>query len=641
MSAFFFAWVDKTDLVYTDAFKRVDEDIFGFTLTHSEGDFPSLDIDVINPRIGLLGSGRKQWCWLSWLDDANVNHPLFFGRLVGVPQALQDTVIRLSFIARPTDYEAQRNALVVSMAVAPYYDSIWLQADGDPDEVLEGYTKLWHIDRVTHVVTASDIITGEDGNTDYDVGDVPYDSLQVRYSQSPARSVVMTATVNWTQRGKGDIDITSKIIEAFASGHAEHGLTSARGNPVSGDGILALIPGQNMIDNWPKINTDFGGGWIVSASSCSVVGLPPTPPVVIGGSSSGNRPEDSLNWGAILMWMDTPNSTGVVMRSIFERQPGFTAQIIPTWSVNTGGGILGHGPLSVVWFPIWRVAPQMTVGWSAARPRSETVAFHMNADVQPLLTDPGEEEIVRISLGPADVDAQISDLRSNRFFGTERGRQAFENLIARARATLLARARAVEVSFDLAFDAAVDLSCRQSGAVFDDRLPGGSAAGKVKGYTLSADGDSGTLIGNVTLGCTVGRNGTVEEVVGDPDYVVDAYVEVPYQVHENEVIIPTAGDVGYRLGNYGIDDDGVNLFFVRRDEYLLGITVTGTIDYQQPIVADAANLGSAQQLMDLVAGFTTTVEVQMRPILSSSFATNITPYVSELKVPRTIDLESV
>lgn len=635
MSEFYFAWVDKTDSTFIDAFKRNDADVYGFSLTHAEGDFPALDIDLLNPKVGLLSTGRKQWAWLAWKDESDVTHPLFFGRLVGIPQALQDTVIRLSFIARPTDYEAQRGTLYASMAVAPYFDPIWLADPGNPDAVLEGYTKLWHIDRVTHVVTASDIITGEDGSIDFDPDDVPYDSVQVSYSQSPARTVVLDAAVNWTQTGKGTLDLTTRIIAAFADGNTEHGLTSARGNPVSGDGVIAVIPGQNMIDNWPKKGTNFGAGWAVASATATVVGDIPTPPVFVQGTTLG----DSLNWNSVLGWLGTPDFNGIVMRSVFDRQPGFIAQTIPTWAINTYGGV-AHGPVSIVWFPIWRVAPTLVVGWDAARPRQETVHFQMDADVQPLLTDPGEEEIVRISLGPVDVSTSISDQRSNRFFGTTRGKQAFENLIARARATLLARARAIDVSFDLPFPVAIGLSCRKSGAVFDDRLPGGSAAGKVKGYSLTADGDSGTLIGNVTLGCTIGRDGSVEEVVGDPDYVVDAYVAVDYQVHENEVIIPTAGDVGYRLGAYDIDDDGVNLFSVLLQDFLLSIVVTGTVDHQQSTVEAATGYGSAQQLMDLVSGFTTQVEVTMRPILNTSFQTNISPYVSELKVPRTIDLEA-
>jgi hypothetical protein len=59
---------------------------------------------VRNPRIGLLAPGRKQWAWLSWLDDRNPTAgvtPLFFGRLVGVPQQIARQPVTLNFMARP------------------------------------------------------------------------------------------------------------------------------------------------------------------------------------------------------------------------------------------------------------------------------------------------------------------------------------------------------------------------------------------------------------------------------------------------------------------------------------------------------------------------------------------------------------
>jgi hypothetical protein len=118
---------------------------------------------VVNPRIGLLNSGRQQWGWLSW-DDGTSNGlvPLFYGRLVGVPQDMQNEVVRLQFIGRPLDYEAQKEALAETLRVAPYWDQIWLSEDArlDPDTVLESRAALWHIDRITHDVTVSDILTG-------------------------------------------------------------------------------------------------------------------------------------------------------------------------------------------------------------------------------------------------------------------------------------------------------------------------------------------------------------------------------------------------------------------------------------------------------------------------------------------------
>lgn len=215
---FFFAWVDKTDTTFNPVFAREDEKVFGFTIEQAEGDFAALDVDLRNPRIGLLAPTRKQWAWVSYRTKAGVLTPLFFGRLIGIPQEMQDEIVRLSFVARPVDFEAQKNALAATLRVSPYYDPAFFSDEErlDPDRVLEGRSAYWHIDRLTGDVTISDILAGEDGQIDFDDTEVFYDSVSVSYASSPASRCEVTAVVEWEQKGKGDIDITSRILAAFA-----------------------------------------------------------------------------------------------------------------------------------------------------------------------------------------------------------------------------------------------------------------------------------------------------------------------------------------------------------------------------------------------------------------------------------------
>lgn len=634
MSHFYFAWVDAADTTFSDSFKRDDEEVYSVAVSHGEGEFPSMDIDLRNPKVGLLSAGRKQWAWLSWTDESAVNHPLFFGRLVGIPQSLQADIIRLTFIARPLDYEDQRqDVFAAGVSGSSVYDPIWISADNqaDPDSLLETIPSLWHIDRLTGVVTTSDIIEGEDGTVTFDESNAFYDSLDVTYSESPASKCVVTGTVNWTQRGAGSFPIFDQIVQAFAAGHTNQGLTGIRGNPVSGNGMIAVIPGEAMVNNWPKPGTDFGGGWFVKASSCVPVGGPPPEPVLVQGS----------NYFAHINELVSGTSfQGMALRQVFDTAPGFVVQVIPTWIENTPFGT-AHGSIDILWFPIWQLAGSLEVGWNAARPRQETISFTLAADVQPLLTDPEGQEIITITVGPADVDKVIPNIASPRYFIGARGQQSFRSLIARARAALLARARCVEVGFDVTFDAAIALSCRKNGVISDDRLPDGVAGGKIKSYAFTADGDSGVLGGHVVLGATVGRDGTVDVDDGTPEYCLPAYVDDYQEYVGSTAHIPGYTDLTYTTGDYPFDDDGVVLTNVSRFEYLEGVEVDGTIDEQQP-TAQAANgqVASAPEVIARVSGFTTTVKVSMRPISDNSFVTNITPTVSVLKVPKTIDTEA-
>ncbi len=107
---FYWAWVDATETTFTTGHVREDEAIFGFTVEQAEGEFASLSLEIRNPRIGLLAPARKVWGWLSW-DNGSEIVPLFFGRLVAVPDDIHLEVVTLSFTARPADYVTRKAAV--------------------------------------------------------------------------------------------------------------------------------------------------------------------------------------------------------------------------------------------------------------------------------------------------------------------------------------------------------------------------------------------------------------------------------------------------------------------------------------------------------------------------------------------------
>ena len=47
---FQFAWGGPAETTFTAAHAREDEEVFAFTLEHTEGDFATLCIDIRNPR---------------------------------------------------------------------------------------------------------------------------------------------------------------------------------------------------------------------------------------------------------------------------------------------------------------------------------------------------------------------------------------------------------------------------------------------------------------------------------------------------------------------------------------------------------------------------------------------------------------
>lgn len=633
---FYFAWVDSDESTFGPEHHVHDEDPFNIRLEQVEGDFASLSMDIINPRVGLLTSGRKRWAWLSYRKQDTTVVPLFFGRLVGVPSEIQDNVVNLTFIARPPNYEELKAALASTLRVTPYYDAVWIakESRSDPDAVLEGRPSLYHIDRVTHAVTISDIITGEDSQLDFEEDDAFYDSVKVSFSEAPAKRCVVTASVNWQQYGTGDIDITQDLIAAFQT-EGFPGLYDIRLEKRDAPGTIAVVPGEDLIKNWPKFGDRIGGGWTVGVSSATLVGNPPTPPIITGNHAA---------YSTILYWNEFRKGSVSALRQLFDRAPGFVVEIEDTTSQTAKSiygdwGMIAHGEVHIMWVPVWRIAPKLVLHWEAARERTETVTFTVDADVQDVISDPGEDAIIYMDAGAADVDEFVADARRPYFLKTDRGRRALSALVARARAALLMRARCVEVTFSVPFEHGLDLSCRRSVSLQDPRLPEGIAAGKVKGYSLTVDGESGVMLANITMACSVGRNGSVVAIPGTPVYVDSGYVESGYQEEEDEVIVPIAGAVGYSLA-YTPADDGVDLYRIGKAEYLTELEVEGTLEVQQAAAQDGAVEATGQSVMDKINGYKTRIRLTTKPVSGGPFETSVFPVMTELKVPRTINLET-
>lgn len=576
---FFIAWADPTETTFGPEHEIYDFNVLSFTLRQQEGDFATLDVDVINPRTGLLSAGRQKWAWFAVdLENTDGVIPLFFGRLVAVPQNISGEQVKLSFQARPANYDARKRTAAAALRVAPYYDALWLNADrrDDPDAVLEFYPKVWHCDRVTHVVTASDIITGEGSSPDFSTN-ILYDSLSMSVGSPPLRAVKVEGQVTWDQTAKGSVNLTQSLKNAFQTASSGNGST------------ITSLTGGGLSEDWPKKGDNIGSGWEVGTSSV--------------------RRVDNLVVVQDFVTVIATNETGTV--------------------------------------PVWTMLPVFNANYSVTRQRSERIRFTIYADCQAVVTEPADDEIVYLTLASSDTDQPIDagalkpviDVRRRAYFPTARGHQSFTALMAMARAQLLARARAVEVSFDVPFLNALELDCTMNASVTDPRLPGGEAAGKIVAYQLSLSGDDMTLGANITIGCTVGKGNTVIADDGDPDYVEDDYAEEGWQVHLNQFVMPIAGQMTYL--NYSATppvDDGVNFFAMTPANVIDSLVVSNGETAQRSVLGGLhADLVEATQALNEVF---TEVDLTMVPLDGGPFETIYNVTVSQLMVPRLIDLES-
>src|SRR4030095_9513751 len=202
----FLAWVNPNETSFTQSHQVMAEDVYSIQIDGREGEVAILTLILKNPRIGLLNAGRKLWIWLSWSDGTNT-FPIFFGRLVGIPENVFGELVTLIFLAKPLDFDQQRFDVAQVLKELPWFDPIFVDSRlwDDPDAITETRSIRWACSRgedgAPLVVSASDILEGDDGVEIFTEDEVPNGSVSLTISGAPLQSISVKAPVKWTQTG--------------------------------------------------------------------------------------------------------------------------------------------------------------------------------------------------------------------------------------------------------------------------------------------------------------------------------------------------------------------------------------------------------------------------------------------------------
>jgi len=585
LATYYFAWVDETDTAFDDAFLREDEQVFAFEISHAEGEFATMTVDIVNPREGLLNPARKLWAWFSIdLGDTAGGQPLFFGRLVAMPEEIIGNAVRLTLAARPVDYAAAKAAAADLLKVAPFWDSVWITPEliGDPDAVLESRSALWHIDRVTHAVTASDVLEAEDGLIDL-VDDVIRDSIELSFGMAPATRITVEAAIGWEQAATGVFDLVPALLAAFQAAGTSTG------------GVISSFTGQGLMEDWPTPGANIGGGWSFGPSS-------------IMRADGFVVPED------------------------------FQTQVLS--SSNGWGG-------SIAKWPCWKMIPTLSARYDVTRSRRELVRFTLTADAQAFISDPDETEPLSVTLSsdlvgePIDPGGALPIISRRRraYLPTDRGKQSVDYLVAVARARLRARARSVEIKGETALANGLAFSCRKAIRIEDARLPGGAAIGKIISYSLSVDGDSGEAVAGFVIGCSIGKGNAISAATGTPSYVDTGYVATGWQYYAGASSTVVSGEV--TVTDYSAvppNDDGIDFDNFTQAQIVDSLfVINGESDQRALIGAFAGSIDETGNALDQAY---TEVDLTLFPISKGPFETVYDLTVSALALPKTIDLEA-
>jgi hypothetical protein len=571
----YFAWVNANETTFLPEHIRYDEYILKLNIHEQEGDLPSARVTMKNPG-ALLATGRKRHCWIAFLVDGDVE-PAFFGSINAIPNAINQRIIDVLFVAKPADYLARKQAAADALRDLPIYDRIFVDekfAD-DPKSVLSGLAADFHHSPTTHAVTISDKLVGEDGVKDFPASKVIFGSLSWSFGDPPKRAVRVEATVTWTQTATGVIDLPRVTVQG----------------PIAG----------GIMNDWPEVGAQFSGGW--SVESASVVDLNGVDKVQTKtyNYSWQNQSEEHSNGDT----MSVTESLTTIAGPRGPQPPGRSTPLVDfTYTLQTvvGDPQTGKGAsLSFSWggthVLTYSVVGDLSLRYNASRGRTEKLTFTMTAGLQPVLNDDGStDDIETLTLSGGDVgrlvddgttvgpSMPIGDLSRRDYFSTERGLQSVEYALNVGRAYLISNSRSVAISFQTPFAEAIGTTCRMNGLVHDPSLPNGQALGKVTSVDLDADGSQGLFIGTIGLACAVGTGASVVEVEGTPVYAEPDVLGPDCQVFEGRYVALGSDDVVYAPPINDVNDDGL-VFPLTREQ--------AVVRYETMVIGDqAATLAS-------------------------------------------------
>jgi hypothetical protein len=304
-----------------------------------------------------------------------------------------------------------------------------------------------------------------------------------------------------------------------------------------------------------------------------------------------------------------------------------------------------------------------TIEWYQPRPTSDIAV--VLRQIVPYIPGPAyaptpgsivsDGSVTWYSLGvsPAIIGIPIGgtplNVTARNYFSTDRGQITLQNGMYRARARLRKRARAITIKWDTPLDNVVNLSCRMNAAIYDQRIYGGVAEGKITKYTMHGDGQ-GKLRGHVEIGIPVGLGGSQVPIGGEPTYVNPGYVQLGYQIYDGQRNANMEADFSYAPPTFQAFDDGLNFPLQNfPGTIVLSRFASEQAEFFPPLfftvpvitVAGAQEAASAialQEALNNLANNPTVGIVDLAPVTNGPFNGSYSIDVSLLEVNQGIDL---
>jgi hypothetical protein len=190
----------------------------------------------------------------------------------------------------------------------------------------------------------------------------------------------------------------------------------------------------------------------------------------------------------------------------------------------------------------------------------------------------------------------IGDPARRAYFPQPRGQEDIKYCLCVGRAHLLKAARCVEVSWECRAERVSALTLKGKARPFDPDLPSGQCIGKLTKVVMKGNGDTGEIIGEVTIGCTIGKETEISLDSGTPDYVEADCFEPGMQVIQGEIIGIASGDVGFSVPQDLPVDDGLTFTPLTKEQIIVtDIMHSENLGFQDALIHSAIAATAAVQ----------------------------------------------
>lgn len=558
---FYLAWDSDIDTPFDPILHRQEAvEALSLTLEQREGEAPRASVEIVNPGAAWLLTLATPNALISWAPSADAEPVLVFrGSLTGAPSDLSGATATLEFLAQGPDTDANLRALAATLRTGDAWDPLFYadDAESDPAIALEARSALYHIDRRTLAVSASDYLTG---SRLIDLGDGAFaDSVSMSVGELPLSEVSLRVIAEWEQSARGSCNIAGRIRHAFGGRIAsytpddlENSLSATGGvGGASGWSIErpTLQQSGRRVDNLGirKFVSGYLGGGAGGGGGGSG-----------DDSTGGGTPRPILDRYAYDIVGQDYSLTSYRLRYDYSQRRREVAEITvrgalqPVLGTRSRSEVLAEITLNDITLdtatPAWAASTAYAAGdrarvgariWRCVHAHTSGSAFRSlqildSPDGEPYRysSTPGQFGMAYRTLWERERTdgSALGDRRRASYYDTDRGRHSLRHAIERARAHLRRRMRCLSVRFAAPWAGdLLDIDCDTSVRIESPRLPGGVVIGKVIGYTITAGGGTAPVV-EVELGVSVGR-GRADPLPspGTTDYADEAWDAGEYQ----------------------------------------------------------------------------------------------------------------